>query len=69
VSTGIDIGLLVLPDFFLLDATGPIQVFSSANDEAHDAGLPPPYRIHLISPGGGAVTSSSGVGALQSRFA
>ena len=59
-----DIWLLVFPDFLLLDATGPIQVFSSANDEARDAGLPPPYRIHLVTPGGGAVASSAGVKVL-----
>lgn len=57
----IDIWLLVYPGFVLLDATGPLQVFASANDEARDAGLPPPYRIHVIAPGGGAVTSSAGV--------
>lgn len=57
----IDVWVLVFHDFVLLDATGPIQVFSTANDEARDAGLPPPYRIHVVSPGGGAVASSSGV--------
>lgn len=57
----IDIFLLVFPQFLLLDATGPIQVFSSANDEAIDAGLPAPYRLHLISKEGGAVASSAGV--------
>ncbi|AXA94242.1 GlxA family transcriptional regulator [Massilia sp. YMA4] len=57
----IDIWLLVFPGFVLLDATGPLQVFASANDEARDAGLPPPYRIHVIAAGGGAVTSSAGV--------
>lgn len=59
-----DIWVLVFPQFLLLDATGPIQVFSSANDEARDAGLAPPYRIHLIAPGGGAVSSSAGVSLL-----
>lgn len=57
----IDIFLLVFPQFLLLDATGPIQVFSSANDDASDAGLPLPYRIHLISQAGGVVVSSAGV--------
>lgn len=60
----IHVWVLVFPNFLLLDATGPIQVFSSANDEARDAGLPLPYRIHLIAPGGGAVMSSSGVSVL-----
>lgn len=59
-----DVWVLVFPHFLLLDATGPIQVFSTANDEALDAGLPKPYRIHLIASGGGAVVSSSGVSVL-----
>jgi len=59
-----DVWLLVFPGFLLLDATGPAQVFSTANDEAIDAGLAPPYRIHLAASGGGAVASSSGVSVL-----
>lgn len=61
MSSPIDIWLLVFPGFVLLDATGPLQVFASANDDARDAGQPPPYRIHVIAPGGGAVASSAGV--------
>ncbi|NHZ89890.1 helix-turn-helix domain-containing protein [Massilia sp. CCM 8733] len=60
----IDIWLLVFPGFALLDATGPAQVFGSANDEARDALLPQPYRIHMIAPGGGPVASSCGVTVL-----
>ncbi|NHZ81405.1 helix-turn-helix domain-containing protein [Massilia sp. CCM 8695] len=60
----IDIWLLVFPGFVLLDATGPAQVFASANDEARDAGLPQPYRIGMIAPGGGPVASSCGVTVL-----
>jgi transcriptional regulator GlxA family with amidase domain len=63
-SAIIDIWILVFPGFTVLDATGPAQVFSSANDTARDAGQPEPYRLHMISPGGGAVTSSSGVAVL-----
>ncbi len=57
----VDVWLLVFPNFMLLDATGPVQVFSTANDEARDAGRAPPYRIHLLCVGGGQVASSSGV--------
>ena len=57
----IDIWLLVYPGFVLLDATGPAQVFSTANDEARDAGLQEPYRIRMIAPGGGLVASTAGV--------
>lgn len=60
----IDILLLVFPGFLLLDATGPAQVFASANDEAHDAGKAAPYRIRLVAPGGGAIASSSGISVL-----
>ncbi|MDQ1919245.1 GlxA family transcriptional regulator [Massilia pseudoviolaceinigra] len=62
--TMIDIWLLVCPGFMLLDATGPAQVFGSANDEARDAGLPQPYRIRMIAPGGGPVASTCGVTVL-----
>ena len=57
----IDIWLLVSPGFVLLDATGPAQVFATANDEARDAGSPEPYRIRMVSAGGGPVASSCGV--------
>lgn len=60
----IDIWLFVFPGFVLLDATGPAQVFSTANDEARDAGLPEPYRIRMIAPGGGLVASTSGVSVM-----
>ena len=60
----IDVWLLVLPHFALLDATGPAQVFSTANDEARDAGLAAPYAIHMVSPGGGLVASAAGVSVL-----
>lgn len=60
----IDVWILVFPQFLLLDAAGPIQVFSTANDEARDAGLPLPYVIHLVAAGGGPIASSSGVSLL-----
>lgn len=59
-----NVWVLVFPGFLLLDATGPVQVFSTANDDARDAGQPPPYRIRMISADGGAVMSSSGVSVL-----
>ncbi|MYM99044.1 GlxA family transcriptional regulator, partial [Rugamonas sp. FT81W] len=62
--TPIDIWLLVYPGFVLLDATGPAQVFSTANDEARDAGLREPYRIRMVSPGGGLVASTAGVSVM-----
>ncbi len=64
----VDIWVLVYPDFLLLDATGPVQVFSTANDDAREAGLPQPYRIALISKEGGAVRSCSGISVLTQRL-
>lgn len=63
-TSTIDVWVLTLPRFALLDATGPTQVFSTANDEARDAGLPAPYAVHMVSPGGGLVTSAAGVSVL-----
>lgn len=64
----ITIWVLVYPGFLLLDATGPAQVFSTANDDARDAGLPAPYRITLVSKTGGPVTSCSGVTVLTRKL-
>lgn len=63
-APAIDVWLLVLPRFALLDATGPAQVFSTANDEARDAGLAAPYAIRMVSPGGGLIASAAGVSVL-----
>lgn len=57
----IDIVMVVFPDFLLLDATGPLQVFSMADQEAAKAGRAPRYRLRTVSVEGGLVTSSSGL--------
>lgn len=51
--------ILVYPGFVLLDATGPAQVFASANDEAEEQGLSALYRLKLVSLTGGEIASSS----------
>ena len=57
--------LLVFPDFLLLDATGPLQVFASANsdtDRATQQAKPAPlYRLRTVSLDGGLVASSAGL--------
>jgi transcriptional regulator GlxA family with amidase domain len=53
------IGVLIYPDFQLLDATGPIATFEAATRFAPDA-----YGIRLLAATPGQVASSSGV-ALQ----
>lgn len=60
--------ILVFPNFQLLDATGPAQVFSTANDDAMDAGRSAPYLIRLISPTGGPVVSTAGATMLTERL-
>jgi transcriptional regulator GlxA family with amidase domain len=49
------IGVLIFPDFQLLDAAGPISVFEIA---ARSAGKPPAIKVIALTPG--AVRSSSG---------
>jgi transcriptional regulator GlxA family with amidase domain len=55
------IGVLIFPDFQLLDAAGPIAAFEIAGRICPGA-----YRIETVSKAGGGVASSSGV-ALHSR--
>src|ERR1700682_990215 len=50
------IGVLVFPDFQLLDAAGPISVFEIA---ARFVAQPPSIKVLAVTPG--AVRSSSGV--------
>ncbi len=50
------LALVIFPDFQLLDAAGPIAVFEIA-----EWYVPGSYALTLMAPGGGTVTSSSGV--------
>jgi len=45
----------------VLDVTGPLQVFASANDLARQQGLPPPYAPKVIAAQTGPVLSSAGL--------
>src|SRR6266851_3890137 len=45
----------------LLDIAGPFEVFSAARKLSAARGLPEPYRLSLISPRGGEITTSAGV--------
>src|SRR5262249_27492716 len=55
------IEVLTFPAVQLLDVTGPIQVFASANDFVANAGGAPPYRLKLVTQGDQGVMSSAGV--------
>lgn len=53
--------MLTFPAVQLLDVTGPVQVFASANDLVANAGGAPPYRLKLVTQGDQGVISSAGV--------
>src|SRR5215469_10327185 len=55
------IDVLVYPAVQLLDVTGPIQVFASANDLVASAGGAPPYQLKLVTESDKGVMSSAGV--------
>ncbi|SEB69630.1 transcriptional regulator, AraC family with amidase-like domain [Pseudomonas saponiphila] len=56
--------VLAFANHQLLDVTGPLQVFASANDRARGLGLPLPYHPRVIASPGGATPSSSGLALL-----
>jgi transcriptional regulator GlxA family with amidase domain len=58
------IHVLAFANMQILDVTGPLQVFASANDLARQRGLPTPYAPSVIASGGGAVLSSAGLAVL-----
>jgi transcriptional regulator GlxA family with amidase domain len=55
------IEVLAFPSVQLLDVTGPVQVFATANDFATEAGQVPPYALRVVTRGGDSVTASAGV--------
>ncbi|MBC3376275.1 GlxA family transcriptional regulator [Pseudomonas sp. SWRI92] len=55
------IHVLAFANVQVLDVTGPLQVFASANDLLRGQGLPVPYAPTVIAAGGGAVMSSAGL--------
>ena len=50
--------IVAFPQVQLLDVSGPLQVFASANDHALERGAPAPYRIALRSTDAQVQTSS-----------
>jgi transcriptional regulator GlxA family with amidase domain len=55
------IEVLAYPSVQLLDVTGPLQVFATANDQITQAGGAAPYALRVIAKGGQAVTASAGL--------
>jgi transcriptional regulator GlxA family with amidase domain len=56
--------MVVFPGFLLLDAAGPLQVFSTADDEAAKTSQNPRYRLRTVSVSGGLITSAAGLPVL-----
>src|SRR4051812_40513404 len=59
------IGLLIFPDFQLLDAAGPLAAFEVAARHA----APSAYRLQVLARTTGSVTSSSGAAMVAESFA
>lgn len=53
--------MLVFPSAQLLDVTGPIQVFATANAFAAEAGKAPPYELRVVAQDTDMVTTSAGL--------
>jgi transcriptional regulator GlxA family with amidase domain len=53
------IEVLAYPAVQLLDVTGPLQVFATANEQVARAGGAPPYVLRVIAKEGQSVTASS----------
>jgi transcriptional regulator GlxA family with amidase domain len=53
--------VLAYPEVQLLDVTGPLQVFASANDLVAGQGDAPPYALRVVAQGGRNVTASAGL--------
>jgi transcriptional regulator GlxA family with amidase domain len=59
--------LVGFPPAQMLDISGPLDVFTVANDLSEAAGRPVPYHISLAGPTAGALMTTSGV-PLQAAF-
>jgi transcriptional regulator GlxA family with amidase domain len=61
------IEVLAYPAVQLLDVTGPLQVFASANEHVTGAGGVPPYVLRVVAKGDqSVVTASAGLGIATS---
>jgi transcriptional regulator GlxA family with amidase domain len=55
------IEVLAYPSVQLLDVTGPLQVFATANEQILEAGGTPPYAFRVVAKDRARVTASSGL--------
>ena len=54
--------MLTFPAVQLLDVSGPLQVFASANEIVAASGGVPPYTLQVVAKGDQGVTASAGLG-------
>jgi transcriptional regulator GlxA family with amidase domain len=55
------IEIVVFKDVQVLDITGPLQVFATANDMSAKAGGMPPYIVRIVARQAGGVAASAGI--------
>jgi transcriptional regulator GlxA family with amidase domain len=55
------IEVLAYPSVQLLDVTGPLQVFATANEHVTQSGGAAPYVLRVVAKGGPSVTASAGL--------
>lgn len=60
--------MLAFPSVQLLDVTGPLQVFASANEHVAQAGGTPPYALRVVAKDRSRVTASSGLEIATERL-
>jgi transcriptional regulator GlxA family with amidase domain len=63
------VALLAFDGVQVLDVTGPAAVFGAANDAAVHLTGRPFYRLHILSPQGGHVTSNCGLALVTAPLA
>src|SRR6202034_1920895 len=56
------IEMLAFPLVQILDVTGPLQVFATANDQVAKSGGVPPYALRVVAQNGQSVRASAGLG-------
>jgi transcriptional regulator GlxA family with amidase domain len=54
--------VVAFPAVQMLDVTGPLQVFATANDIIVESGGAAPYVLRVVAKGGRNVTASAGLG-------
>jgi transcriptional regulator GlxA family with amidase domain len=62
------IEIVAFPSVQLLDVSGPLQVFSTANDIVRESGGTPPYAPRVVAQGNGDIVASAGLAIAAGRL-